>query len=174
MAVNTSASTHPDGEYIRNDFESWDITYALRNHAPAENRHARGLSASEAKEEVFNSPRLQRIIQEVSVTVRHVTALYKPRPLRHKHNILRSIILHHFYIGLQCRYVCVCLDLQVCEEGGCSKEEIEGEVRVILAEMGHSMFLPAVRFLALLLRPFVRSALRGIFVNREGLEQVSS
>ena len=73
MAVNTSASTHPDGEYIRNDFESWDITYALRNHAPAENRHARGLSASGAKEEVFNSPRLQRIIQEVSVTVvRHV------------------------------------------------------------------------------------------------------
>ena len=68
----------------------------------------------------------------------------------------------------------MCLRLQVCEEGGCSKEEIEGEVRAILAEMGHSMFLPSVRFLALLLRPFVRSALRGIFVNREGLEQVSS
>lgn len=38
--------------------------------------------------------------------------------------------------------------------------------------MGHSMFLPAVRIIALLLRPFVRSALHGIFVNREGLEKV--
>lgn len=51
---------------------------------------------------------------------------------------------------------------------------MEGEVREILAEMGHSMFLPAVRIIALLLRPFIRSALHGIFVNRAGLEQVIS
>lgn len=51
---------------------------------------------------------------------------------------------------------------------------MEEEVREILAEMGHSMFLPAVRIIALLLRPFIRSALHGIFVNREGLEKVLS
>ena len=62
---------------------------------------------------------------------------------------------------------------QVCEDRACSDEEVEGEVKEILAEMGHSMFLPAVRFIALLLRPFIRSALHGIFVNREGLEQVN-
>ena len=49
---------------------------------------------------------------------------------------------------------------------------MEREVKEILAEMGHSMFLPAVRLIALLLRPFIRSALHGIFVSREGLEQV--
>ena len=62
--------------------------------------------------------------------------------------------------------------LQVCEDRRGSEEEVEGEVREILAEMGHSMFLPAVRLIALLLRPFIRSALHGIFVNRNGLEQV--
>lgn len=62
--------------------------------------------------------------------------------------------------------------LQVCEDRAVSEEEVEEEVREILAEMGHSMFLPAVRIIALLLRPFVRSALHGIFVNREGLEKV--
>ena len=62
--------------------------------------------------------------------------------------------------------------LQVCADRGGSEEEVEGEVREILAEMGHSMFLPAVRLIALLLRPFIRSALHGIFVNRDGLEQV--
>ena len=50
---------------------------------------------------------------------------------------------------------------------------MEKEVREMLDEMGHSMFLPAVRCLALLLRPFICSALRGIFVSREGLQQVS-
>lgn len=51
---------------------------------------------------------------------------------------------------------------------------MEGEVREILDEMGHSMFLPAVRFIALVLRPFIRSALHAIFVNRDGLERVNA
>ena len=67
MARCGPASADPGGEYVRMDFESWDVTFALRSHAPATNRHARGLSAAEAKKEVFHSPRLQRIIQEVSV-----------------------------------------------------------------------------------------------------------
>ena len=69
---------------------------------------------------------------------------------------------------------CGFLSLQICENGeGAEEEEVEKEAREILDEMGHSMFLPAVRFLALLLRPFVRSALQGIFVNRGGLQAVS-
>lgn len=66
MASITCASTGLDTDYVRMDFKSWDVTFALRSHAPAENRHARGLSAAGAKEEVFHSPRLQRIMQEVS------------------------------------------------------------------------------------------------------------
>ena len=58
------------------------------------------------------------------------------------------------------------------EDGKSSEEEVEREAREILDEMGHAMFLPAVRCLALLLRPFVCTALRGIFVNSEGLEKV--
>ena len=65
MARSGSACTGPGSEYVRMDFKSWDITFALRSHTPAKNRHARGLSAAEAKKEVFHSPRLQRIIQEV-------------------------------------------------------------------------------------------------------------
>ena len=61
---------------------------------------------------------------------------------------------------------------QVSETRGCAEEEVEKEVRAILGEMGHAMFLPSVRLLALVLRPFVRSAIRGIYVNRTGLEQV--
>lgn len=58
------------------------------------------------------------------------------------------------------------------EDRDCDGQEVEKEVRSILEEMGHKMFLPAVRFLALLLRPFIRSALHGVYINREGLEQV--
>lgn len=53
-------------EYIRMDFLSWDVTFALRNHQPSENRHMRSLSPGQAKKEVLYSPRLQRIIAEVS------------------------------------------------------------------------------------------------------------
>ena len=62
--------------------------------------------------------------------------------------------------------------VQVSEDGDSSEKEVEGEAKAILEETGHAMFLPAVRCLALLLRPFVRSALRGIFVNRDGLQGV--
>ena len=53
-------------------------------------------------------------------------------------------------------------------------EAVEGEVKEMLDEMGHSMFLPGLRVLVLLLRPFIRSALHGIFINRDGLEEVKS
>ena len=59
------------------------------------------------------------------------------------------------------------------EDRDCDEQDVEKEVRSILEEMGHKMFLPAVRFIALLLRPFIRSALHGVYVNREGLEQVN-
>ena len=69
MAAGSScAAAGLDSEYVRMDFKSWDLTFALRSHAPAANRHARGLSAGQAKGEVFHSPRLQRIMQEVSAS----------------------------------------------------------------------------------------------------------
>ncbi|CAI8011661.1 Dihydroxyacetone phosphate acyltransferase [Geodia barretti] len=118
------SSELPGNQYVRLDFQSWNVTYALRSHAPEKNRHARELSAADSKEEVFCSTRLQRIVREVS------------------------------------------------KDGKGSEKEVEKEVREMLDEMGHSMFLPAVRCLALLLRPFICSALRGIFVSREGLQQL--
>ena len=69
MAAGSScAAAGLDSEYVRMDFKSWDLTFALRSHAPAANRHARGLSAGQAKGEVFHSPRLQRIMQEVGAS----------------------------------------------------------------------------------------------------------
>ena len=67
-----------------------------------------------------------------------------------------------------------CSILQVYEDGKGSEEEVEAEVREMLAEMGHSMFLPAVRSIVLILRPFIRTALRGIFVSTAGLEKASA
>lgn len=64
--TSSCASARLDTDYVRMDFKSWDVTFALRSHAPAENRHARGLSAADAKDEVFHSSRLQRIMKEVS------------------------------------------------------------------------------------------------------------
>lgn len=149
MTSSSCASAGPDADYVRMDFKSWDVTFALRSHTAAENRHARGLSAADTKEEVFQSSRLQRIMQEVSAWC------CSPSPLI-------AVVQAHYPTAR----------LQVSEDRGVSEEEVQEEVREILAEMGHSMFLPAVRIIALLLRPFIRSALHGIFVNREGLEQV--
>ena len=42
-----------------------DLCYALKKHAPKENRHSKGRSSHEVKAEVFNSARLQRTVQEV-------------------------------------------------------------------------------------------------------------
>ena len=70
MVENGPGGEYPDKSgYISMDFKSWDLTFALRSHTPAENRHTRGLSAAEAKKEVFHSPRLQRIIKEVSLVL---------------------------------------------------------------------------------------------------------
>ena len=66
MTSSSCAGAGLDEDYVRMDFKSWDVTFALRSHAPAENRHARDLSAADTKEEVFHSSRLQRIMQEVN------------------------------------------------------------------------------------------------------------
>ena len=65
-AIGGGAAAELEKEYIRMDFLSWDVTFALRNHQPSENRHRRSLSPGQAKKEVLYSPRLQRIIAEVS------------------------------------------------------------------------------------------------------------
>ena len=61
------SSELPGNQYVRLDFQSWNVTYALRSHAPEKNRHARELSAADSKEEVFCSTRLQRIVREVTM-----------------------------------------------------------------------------------------------------------
>lgn len=42
-----------------------------------------------------------------------------------------------------------------------------------MEEIGHKMALPSVRTLALPLRAAFRSCLRGVYVNKEGIERVS-
>ena len=94
MAVSGCGDTSPDNEYIRMDFKSWDVTFALRSHSPAENRHARRLSAAEAKDEVFYSPRLQRIMREVCLPVILVLAVCENQ-LNMPHPLAFYYIIYH-------------------------------------------------------------------------------
>ena len=64
--------------------------------------------------------------------------------------------------------------MQVAEEYGCETAAVEKETEVILEEIGHKLYLPSVRFAALVLRGVLRRVLSGIYVNKAGLSQVSS
>ena len=57
-------------------------------------------------------------------------------------------------------------------ETGREVKEVEKEVQFLLEEIGHKFALPAVRTLVLVLRMALRRVLRGIYVNREGVEKV--
>ena len=87
MADSGSEAVSPklESEYVRLDFESWDLSFALRAHEPERNRHARELSAAETKEEVLRSPRLQRIVREVRLFAKTCPA---PSPLQQSYILL--------------------------------------------------------------------------------------
>lgn len=51
---------------------------------------------------------------------------------------------------------------------------MQKEAQELLEEIGHKMALPAVRSLALVLRSVLRRILKGVFVNKPGLEKVGS
>ena len=57
-----------DGYEPLNLHHGGDVCYALRKYAPGGNRHSKGRSSREVKDEVFNSARLRRTMQEVRTT----------------------------------------------------------------------------------------------------------
>lgn len=67
VMAGRAVSPELENQYVRLDFETWNVTFALRSHAPGKNRHGRELSAAETKEEVLRSTRLQRIVREVKL-----------------------------------------------------------------------------------------------------------
>ena len=59
-------AAHLDGYEPLDLHHRGDVCYALKKHAPGGNRHSKGRSSREVKDEVLNSARLQRTMQEVS------------------------------------------------------------------------------------------------------------
>ena len=62
--------------------------------------------------------------------------------------------------------------IQVAAESSRELKDVQKEAQELLEEIGHKMALPAVRSLALVLRSVLRRILKGIFVNKPGLEKV--
>ena len=52
-------------------------------------------------------------------------------------------------------------------------KDVQTEARVLLDEIAHKMALPVVRSIATIMRGVIRTITQGIFVNKEGVEQVS-
>ena len=61
---------------------------------------------------------------------------------------------------------------QMAEGRGVGVEEVEKEVKLLLDEIGHKFYLPAVRTLAFILRGPIRRVIRSINVSAGGLEKV--
>lgn len=51
---------------------------------------------------------------------------------------------------------------------------MEKEVKMLVEEIGHKFFFPAIRTIALMLRGPIRKVLDAINVSHEGLEKVSN
>ena len=58
-------------------------------------------------------------------------------------------------------------------DSGRDVKEVEGVVRELLDEIGHKMFLPAVRSLVIVLRATIRQVVRGVYVNTDGITRVT-
>lgn len=106
------------------DFDSSDVTFALRQHHPEASEHGKVYSSQQVKQEALSSPRLQRILEEVAI------------------------------------------------ESGRDLKDVQKEAKELVEEIGHKMALPAVRSLALVLRSVLRRILKGIYVNKPGLEKL--
>lgn len=65
MAPAMAASVSKNEGYMKVDFQRGMLSYALKRHNPPENRHSMVLSHGEVKEMVFQSARLQRVMEEV-------------------------------------------------------------------------------------------------------------
>lgn len=61
---------------------------------------------------------------------------------------------------------------EVASDSGRDVKEVEGVVRELLDEIGHKMFLPAVRSLVIVLRATIRQVVRGVYVNTDGITRV--
>ncbi|KAL5463463.1 hypothetical protein EMCRGX_G032358 [Ephydatia muelleri] len=61
---------------------------------------------------------------------------------------------------------------EVAAESSRELKDVQKEAQELLEEIGHKMALPAVRSLALVLRSVLRRILKGIFVNKPGLEKL--
>lgn len=48
------------------DFKENNVSFALKHHDPPKNLHSRGSSPSQIKSDVLESPRIRRIVREVS------------------------------------------------------------------------------------------------------------
>ncbi len=59
-----AAASESEG-YLTLDFLRGDLSYAVKHHSPPKNRHSEDCSPAEVKEKVFQSPRLQRVMEEV-------------------------------------------------------------------------------------------------------------
>lgn len=65
----------------------------------------------------------------------------------------------------------LCL-LQIAAKQGRKIEDVFGEVKELLADIGHTFTLKSIRLMAYLLRKVFRNIYSGIKVNMEGLNQV--
>ena len=69
-------------------------------------------------------------------------------------------------------YTCQFRAMQISQQSGRSREELEAEVHALLEEMGHKFFMPALRVLAFVIRKGLRHISKGIYINKEGVDMV--